>query len=100
MVDDLEYRETRNYLKKVWTGKEKYESALAELNGKKITVTPNKAAALAVFLASSESDGLTGRNISAVWDDWKEIPKNIKSIKQSDIYTWHRIKPEERGFKW
>ncbi|MBU1180097.1 SDR family oxidoreductase [Patescibacteria group bacterium] len=81
-------------------GKKKYEATLAELDGRKSTVAPDKAAALAVFLASSESDGLTGRNISAVWDNWKKIPKNIEAIKQSDIYTWHRIKPKERGYDW
>lgn len=81
-------------------GKEKYEAALAEANGAKLTVSPDKAAALAVFLASSESDGLSGRNISAIWDNWKEIPKNIETIKQSDVYTWHRIKPKERGYDW
>ena len=29
-----------------------------------------KGAALAVFLASSRSDGISGRLLSAVWDDW------------------------------
>jgi NAD(P)-dependent dehydrogenase (short-subunit alcohol dehydrogenase family) len=32
-------------------------------------VPPERAAALAVFLASEASDGLSGRLISAVWDD-------------------------------
>lgn len=81
-------------------GRKKYDETLAELDGKKPTVAPDKAAALAIFLASSASDGLTGKNISAVWDNWQDIPKNIDIIKQSDIYTWHRIKPEERGYDW
>jgi NAD(P)-dependent dehydrogenase (short-subunit alcohol dehydrogenase family) len=31
-----------------------------------------KACDLAVFLASAESDGITGKLISAVWDDWRQ----------------------------
>jgi len=52
---------------------------------------PEKAASLAVFLASEESDGLTGRLISAVWDDWQNIAGRIDQIMSSDIYTLRRI---------
>ena len=53
--------------------------------------TPEKAAALAVFLASDESDGLTGRLISAVWDDWELVPRYIEEIMSSDLYTLRRV---------
>lgn len=53
--------------------------------------SPEKAAALAVFLASDDSNGLTGRLISAVWDDWSEMGKHIHEIMSSDIYTLRRI---------
>lgn len=81
-------------------GEKKYRETLDELSGKKETVSPEKAAALAVFLASEESNGLTGKNISAVWDNWQEIPKHIKEIQDSDTYNWRRIKPKDRGYDW
>lgn len=63
-------------------------------------VPPDKAAELAVFLASSESDGLTGRLISAAWDNWKEIPRYLNKIMSSDIYTLRRITAGDRGYNW
>lgn len=50
-------------------------------------------ARLAVFLASSESNALTGRLISAVHDNWHRIPEQIPQIMSSDIYTMRRINP-------
>lgn len=42
---------------------------------------------LAVFLASDESNGLTGRVISAVWDNWQEMDERIPEIMSTDWYT-------------
>src|SRR5258708_23695778 len=39
-----------------------------------------KGAALALFLAAKESDGISGRLISSVWDDWKNLPANREKI--------------------
>lgn len=53
---------------------------------------PEVFATLAVFLASDDSDGLTGRLISAVWDDWRDISKErIEKIMSRDLYTLRRI---------
>lgn len=60
----------------------------------------DKGASLAVFLASQESDGITGRLISAVWDPWKSFPQFVAKMDQSDIYTLRRIIPEDRGEQW
>jgi NAD(P)-dependent dehydrogenase (short-subunit alcohol dehydrogenase family) len=60
-------------------------------------VPPEKVAELAVFLASSKSDGLSGRLISLLWDSWREIPKHLSDIMSSDIYTMRRIIPKDRG---
>lgn len=49
------------------------------------------AADLAVFLASAQSDGLTGRLLSAVWDDWRSIPDRLAEILRSEAYTLRRI---------
>jgi len=48
-------------------------------------------AALAVYLASDESNGLTGRLISAVWDDWRNMTEKIPVIQSSELYTLRRI---------
>ena len=60
---------------------------------------PEKAAALAVFLASRESDGITGRLISAVWDDWQNLPAKKEQLAKSDVFTLRRIVPEDRGMQ-
>lgn len=61
---------------------------------------PERAAELAVFLASPHSDKLTGRLISAVWDNWREIPHHLQDIISSDIYAMRRIIPKDRGYHW
>jgi 3-oxoacyl-[acyl-carrier protein] reductase len=60
----------------------------------------SKGAALAVFLASAASDGITGRLLSALWDDWAGLPGRREQLAKSDIYTLRRIVPEDRGEKW
>ncbi len=81
-------------------GKEGYEKALKQKKGETGSVPPEKVAALAVFLASSESDGISGKNLSAVWDKWRDFSKHIKEIIKSDIYNIRRIKPKDRGYNW
>lgn len=49
--------------------------------------------AAVVFLASSESDGLTGKIISAVHDDWKSFAGKAKELSSSDAYTLRRVTP-------
>jgi NAD(P)-dependent dehydrogenase (short-subunit alcohol dehydrogenase family) len=60
----------------------------------------DKGARLAVFLASKQSDGITGRLISALWDDWQNLPSKRDELSKSDVYTLRRIVPEDRGMKW
>ena len=59
-----------------------------------------KGAALAVFLASSRSDGITGRLISAVWDDWASLAARREELAKTDTFTLRRIVPSDRGLKW
>jgi len=59
----------------------------------------DRAAALAVFLASAKSDGISGRLISAVWDDWEALPEQREKVAESDVYTLRRIVPEDRGWE-
>lgn len=81
------------------TGKGKVTSEYYEklLIQKEKGGTPLSAGAeLCVYLASDESDGISGKLISAVWDDWKNLHKHLKEL-DSDIYTLRRIIPEDRG---
>jgi 3-oxoacyl-[acyl-carrier protein] reductase len=57
-------------------------------------------ARLAVFLASKESDGITGRLISAPWDRWEDWPKYLAELDKSDAYTLRRITGKDRGLTW
>ena len=57
-------------------------------------------ASLAVYLASAESDGITGKLISAQWDPWKDLQQHREDLAKSDIYCLRRIVPEDRGKKW
>ena len=57
-------------------------------------------ASLCVFLAAKESDGITGRLISAVWDPWQDLPNYLHELSRSDIYTLRRIVPNDRGKDW
>lgn len=50
----------------------------------------DKVTQLALFLASDESIGLSGKTISAKWDDLDFIKKNISTIQKSDKYTMKR----------
>ena len=59
-----------------------------------------KAARLCAYLASSESDGITGKLISAQWDPWDNLHKFREQLAQSDVYTLRRIVPEDRGLDW
>jgi 3-oxoacyl-[acyl-carrier protein] reductase len=56
-----------------------------------------RGAALAVFLGSPASDGISGRLLSALWDDWVSLPERRESIMAGDVYTLRRIVPEDRG---
>lgn len=63
-------------------------------------VPPEKVAELAIFLASSKSNGLTGKLISLLWDNWRGFPQRLDKIMSSDIYTMRRIIPKDRGYNW
>jgi len=56
-------------------------------------------ASLAVYLASAESDGITGKLISAQWDPWEKLHE-FKNDLGGDIYTLRRIVPKDRGKTW
>jgi NAD(P)-dependent dehydrogenase (short-subunit alcohol dehydrogenase family) len=59
-----------------------------------------RAAALCVYLASAESDGVSGRLISAPWDPWPTLHEHKEELMGSDIYTLRRIVPADRAKPW
>lgn len=84
-------------------GPEKVGAAFFEKNKnwkEKGAVPLSLGAGLAVYLASAESDGITGKLISAQWDPWKDLQKYRDELAKSDIYCLRRIVPEDRGKKW
>jgi len=62
--------------------------------------SPDLGAGLAVYLASAESDGITGKLLSAQWDPWAKLAEHREELEKSDIYCLRRIVPEDRGKKW
>ena len=54
---------------------------------------PERAAELVLFLASPESGLLTGRLISAVWDDWPAMVRDFSELAGAGGYTLRRLDP-------
>ena len=84
-------------------GAEKVGAAFFEKNRQwkeKGATSLDLGAGLAVYLASAESDGITGRLISAQWDPWRTLHEHREELAKSDIYCLRRIVPEDRGRKW
>ena len=54
-------------------------------------VSPDRAAGLVAFLASAKSNRLTGRLLSAVWDDWEHFEKGMEKIVATEALTLRRV---------
>ena len=83
-------------------GPDKVGAAFYEKNKlwkEKGATPPELGAALAVYLASPQSDGITGKLISAQWDPWENLHKH-KADLTGDIFTLRRIVPKDRGKTW
>ncbi len=55
--------------------------------------TGERAAALAVYLASARSDGLTGRLLSAIWDPWEAL--DVEAIMATEAFAVRRVQQQE-----
>ena len=62
--------------------------------------SPELGANLIYYLTTPESNGITGKLISAQWDNWKNLKSHINELNDSDIYNLRRIVPEDRGYSW
>jgi NAD(P)-dependent dehydrogenase (short-subunit alcohol dehydrogenase family) len=52
------------------------------------------------FLCSESSQGISGKLISAEWDNWREWVHHVKELQQSDVYTLRRVTGRDRGQIW
>jgi 3-oxoacyl-[acyl-carrier protein] reductase len=83
-------------------GPEKVGAAFYEKNKQwkeKGATPPELGARLAVYLASAQSDGITGKLISAQWDPWEKLHE-FRADLNGDIYALRRIVPKDRGKSW
>ena len=67
-----------------------------ETGGAPLTVSAD----LIVFLGSDASNGITGKLISAMWDNWQEWPKHLDELNKSDVYSLRRITGRDRAMDW
>lgn len=79
-------------------GKKEYETAVRVLCEGGASM--QRVAELCLFLASDASRGITGKLISAMWDNWEQWPKHLDELNSSDVYTLRRIAGRDRGFAW
>lgn len=68
-------------------GEKEYKSALEVRGGK--SVSNREVGEFIVFLASADSDGITGRIVYNGWDNWKDLMK--EDLKNCSLYTLRRI---------
>jgi 3-oxoacyl-[acyl-carrier protein] reductase len=61
---------------------------------------PAQILSLCDFLVSEKSKGITGKLISAEWDNWSEWPQHVDELRASDLYTLRRITGRDRGQTW
>ena len=79
-------------------GSEFYDKNLAWKT--KGATSPELGAELVYYLAGAESNGITGRLLSAQWDNWKDLSSHLNELNTSDIYCLRRIVPEDRKKDW
>ncbi len=74
------------------TGGKSYKKLLQQKENGGASI--KNAAELIGYLASDISDGITGKLISAVWDDWKNFHENKNLFAKPEIFTLRRITPD------
>lgn len=71
------------------TGEEFYKESIEQK--KKGGTPPEKAAQLCLFLATSKANFITGKLLSAVWDNYDNFGEIKKDIVDTPLYTMRRI---------
>ncbi len=77
-------------------GATEFETLSKKLTEGKVTA-PEIPAKLALYLASPETDGITGKLISAVWDNWSILHNYKEELAKSDVFTLRRISPKNKA---
>jgi NAD(P)-dependent dehydrogenase (short-subunit alcohol dehydrogenase family) len=62
--------------------------------------SPEKAARAAMWLASGAARGISGKLVSAVYDDYEQWPEHLAELAQGELFNLRRILPRERGKDW
>ena len=62
--------------------------------------TPERAAHAAAFLISPAAAGISGKFVSANYDDYAAWPQRLETLHESDVFTLRRIVPKDRGMTW
>jgi 3-oxoacyl-[acyl-carrier protein] reductase len=79
---------------------EQFYSRMKSAKEEGSSTDPEIGAKLCEFLASSASDGITGKLISAVWDDYTKWPEHLSELTGKDLYTLRRITGRDRQINW
>ena len=75
-------------------GKKFYQKSLKQLKNGGTDI--KKIVSLIGFLSSDQSNGITGKLISAMWDNWIDFKKHRKILKKSDVGTLRRVTGRDR----
>ena len=78
-------------------GASAYEMALQQMSDDGIGPDIDAAVSLILFLLSANSDGISGKLISAKWDNWRKFSEVRDQLIQSDAFTLRRLKASDTG---
>ncbi len=81
-----------------FAGVQEYHAALQQKE--KGTDTMPTVLALVQWMLSSKSNGITGKLISAQWDNWEGWSEHLKELQTTDLYTLRRITGKDRSMTW
>ncbi len=74
---------------KKWVGKKVFEKARKQhMEG---GTSPNAAVQLAIFLARDESNYITGKLLSSIWDNYKSFDTKRDKLEKTSLYNLRRI---------
>jgi 3-oxoacyl-[acyl-carrier protein] reductase len=81
-------------------GRKEYDSAIKTFEREEIEPIGKSAAECIFTLCNQKTPKITGKLISAVWDDYEDWPNHLDELKYSDLYTLRRITGRDRGKTW
>jgi NAD(P)-dependent dehydrogenase (short-subunit alcohol dehydrogenase family) len=72
-------------------GQNEYDTALKQKQSGGASL--DRALDMVEWLLSSDSDGISGKLLSAPWDPWPTLGSHAAQLRQSDVYTLRRVLP-------